>query len=77
MSRAGLRVLSVAEVCSLLGVSRATLARWQQSGAFPARRQLSRGRVGWPSATVELWIAAVPPAPGTAEACGLAEKAHQ
>lgn len=64
----GFRILDVEEVTALVGVSRATLSRWQRDGVFPARRQLGRGRVGWLERDVCQWIETRPPAPGTAEA---------
>jgi prophage regulatory protein len=63
-----MRMLYSAQVCAILGVSRATLARWQRDGRFPARRQVGPGRAGWPEAVIARWIEQLPPAPGTAEA---------
>lgn len=63
-----LRVLRPREVAALLGVSRATLARWQRDGVFPARRQIGPARVGWVEADVLAWLSSRPPALGTAEA---------
>jgi prophage regulatory protein len=67
------KVLTVAEVCKVLSVSRATLARWQQIGAFPARRQIGPARVGWLERDVSAWLSSRPPALGTAEANAQAE----
>jgi len=50
------RVLRVAEVMARSGLSRTSLWRLERRGAFPARRQLSPGAVGWIEAEVEAWI---------------------
>ncbi len=50
------RVVRVDEVISRTGLSRTTLWRLERRGAFPARRQLSPGTVGWIEAEVEAWI---------------------
>src|SRR2546427_13090600 len=50
------RILRVAEVMARSGLSRTSLWRLERRGAFPARRQLSPGAVGWIEAEVEAWI---------------------
>lgn len=47
-------------VCSLVGVSHATLWRWERDGNFPKRRKLGPRRVGWPESQVMSWLATRP-----------------
>jgi len=51
-----LRIARVGEVTARTGLSRTTLWRLERRGAFPARRQLSPGTVGWIAGEVEDWI---------------------
>lgn len=53
-------VWSVRKVCETLGVHRATIQRMETRGEFPARRQLSPGRVGWPAREIAKWLASRP-----------------
>jgi predicted DNA-binding transcriptional regulator AlpA len=46
----------VREVSHRTGLSRTTLWRLERRGAFPARRQISLGAIGWIEAEVEQWI---------------------
>lgn len=41
----GKSVLSAAEACRLLGVSRSTLQTWMQDGRLPVRRVHGKGRI--------------------------------
>jgi prophage regulatory protein len=50
------RILRVDQVMARTALSRTTLWRLERRGAFPARRQLSPGTVGWIEAEVEAWI---------------------
>src|SRR5690348_5241547 len=50
------RVVRVNEVMARTGLSRTTLWRLERRGAFPDRRLLSPGTVGWIEAEVEDWI---------------------
>lgn len=50
------RVVRLGEVMARTGLSRTTLWRLERRGAFPPRRQLSPGTVGWIEAEVEAWI---------------------
>jgi prophage regulatory protein len=61
------RVLSVPEVCELVGISRATLQRWERTGHFPARRQLGPQRIGWLLSEYNAWLESRPPARGPVE----------
>ena len=49
-------ILRVDQVMARTALSRTTLWRLERRGAFPARRQLSPGAVGWIEAEVEAWI---------------------
>jgi predicted DNA-binding transcriptional regulator AlpA len=57
-----LRMCRPNEVCRLLGVSPATLARLRKSGEFPAPRRLGRRSVAWIDADVRRWMATRPAA---------------
>ena len=46
------RMLSLAEVCAVEGVSRWTVRRCIRNGTFPAGLDLENGREGWP----ESWM---------------------
>lgn len=46
------------DVVELTSLSRVTLWRMVQRGEFPSPVQLSPGRVGYPAAEVDAWIAA-------------------
>jgi prophage regulatory protein len=50
------RFLSLREVREMIGVSAATLWRWQREGRFPRRRLISRGRVAWLASEVAEWM---------------------
>ncbi len=50
------RILRVAEVVAITGLSASTLWRLQGMGKFPARRQLSPGAVGWFAGDVARWL---------------------
>ena len=49
-------ILRVDQVMARTALSRTTLWRLERRGAFPERRQLSPGAVGWVEAEVEEWI---------------------
>lgn len=57
---ASIRMLDVADVARLLGVSRPTIYQWMSSGAFPEPRQLSAGRSGWLIEDVRKYLDALP-----------------
>lgn len=54
------RLLRANEVCERLGISRATLARWERSGHLPARRRVGPNSVAWIEAEVEEFVASLP-----------------
>lgn len=45
------------EVLALVGLGYTTVWRLERAGNFPARKQLSAGRVAWLRSEVEQWIA--------------------
>jgi len=51
-----MRMLSRDEVVEMTGISSATIWRMERRGAFPSRRQLTEGRVGWLDSEVEEWL---------------------
>jgi prophage regulatory protein len=57
------RVLSKAEVRQRTGFSDQTLRREEAAGRFPARRQLSPGKVGWLESEVDAFLRALPTGP--------------
>jgi len=50
------RVLRLAEVTKMVGLSRTTLWRMEQKGEFPARVPLSSRSVGWRFIDIDNWI---------------------
>lgn len=50
------QVMRAQEVCALLGVSRATLYRMMDKGAFPRPVSLSDRTVGWSAVVVHAWL---------------------
>jgi len=52
------RILRPKEVCSILGISRATLWRKEQRGELPPKKRVSAGAVGWMKSDIEQMLAA-------------------
>lgn len=50
-------LLKRSEVVALVGLGFTTIWRLEKRGEFPARKQLSIGRVAWLSTEIEAWIA--------------------
>ena len=50
-------VVRESELRLLTGLSKSTIRRMEKKGEFPARRQLSNGRVGWRRDEVDEWSA--------------------
>ncbi len=59
-----MRFLREAEVVQKVGLSRVTIWRLEKAGTFPNRRQISAGRVAWPSDEVDTWMQERPTAKG-------------
>jgi prophage regulatory protein len=51
------RYISKAEAAERVGLSTVTLWRMEDQGEFPARRQISRGRVAYLESEVDEWMA--------------------
>lgn len=49
-------ILKRSEVIALVGLGYTTVWRLEKAGKFPARKQLSVGRVGWVRSEVEAWL---------------------
>lgn len=50
------RMLRIAEVLQITGVSAATIWRWAKDGTFPAPVKLGPNSVGWRASVVRDWI---------------------
>lgn len=48
--------LNLKQVCAMSGLSRATIYREIEKGAFPRQRKLSSGRVGWQNVEIDEWM---------------------
>lgn len=49
-------VLKRSEMTKMVGLGYTTCYRLEKKGEFPARKQLSIGRVGWLRTEIEAWI---------------------
>lgn len=58
--RSPLKILRMAEVVELTGLSRVTLWRLERDGRFPTRLQLSKNAVGWRDDEVMDWVQSRP-----------------
>lgn len=54
------KILRESQVLELVGLSKSTLWRLEQLGAFPRRRRLGSRSVGWLMSEVMEWIASRP-----------------
>ena len=48
-------LLSIADVCRMVGTSRSTIYAWKAQGLFPQAVKLGPKRIGWHRAAVEQW----------------------
>jgi predicted DNA-binding transcriptional regulator AlpA len=55
---APIRMLRLAQVATMTGLSKAKVYELQKRGDFPQRMQLTAGRVAWVEAEVQAWLAA-------------------
>lgn len=53
-----IRMLRLAQVATMTGLSKAKVYELQSRGDFPQRVQLTAGRVAWVEADVQAWLAA-------------------
>jgi prophage regulatory protein len=54
------KLLRVADICALLGVSRNTLLAWRRHGDFPKARQLGPRTLAWAAQDITAWLAKRP-----------------
>ena len=50
------KLVSVAELSAMLGVTQITIARWKKSGVLPPCVRLGRRLIRWRMADIEKWI---------------------
>jgi prophage regulatory protein len=55
-----IRMVTMRELCSLVGLSRVSIWTLRRAGKFPAGRQLSENRIGWLASDVRAWIESRP-----------------
>lgn len=58
-----LKILRIAEVAEMLGVSRVTLWRWERQGYLPPKRIIGPNTVGWLESEILAWLESRPTAP--------------
>jgi predicted DNA-binding transcriptional regulator AlpA len=54
------RLLSIKQVCQIVGLSKTHIARLEKAGKFVLRVRLTdhpRGRCGWPETEIYAWVA--------------------
>ena len=51
-----MKLLRMAQVCELVGVSRATIYRWIASGSFPVPLKIGPAAVRWRLDDIEKWV---------------------
>lgn len=56
------RIVRVKELAERLGISRATLWRWERKGRVPRKRHLGPNTVGWLESDIEVWFSTTAPA---------------
>ena len=52
------KILSITEVCDLVGRNRRTLWAWVRDGVFPEPIKVHGKTVGWPESVYQNWLAA-------------------
>ncbi|WOK35450.1 helix-turn-helix transcriptional regulator [Sphingomonas sp. C3-2] len=50
------RIVRIAEICEITGLSARTIERKVKAGTFPAKRQLSAQCVGWRLSDITAWL---------------------
>jgi prophage regulatory protein len=56
MDRDSFSLIREKELSQRLGISCATLSRWERSGLFPKRIKVGMRMVGWRSCAVDQWL---------------------
>lgn len=54
------RFVNMAEVVSILGLSRSTIYRGIKAGTFPTPNRISLTRIAWPESTIIAWKNGLP-----------------
>ena len=54
-SEAPLLLLTISDVCRMVGTSRSTIYNWKSQGLFPNPVKLGPKRIGWHRAAIEQW----------------------
>ncbi len=62
-----IRMLRASEVTVRTKLSRSTIWRLERAGRFPARRQMSLGRVAWVESEVNAWLSSRAPVGAVAQ----------
>lgn len=65
-----MKILRLKQVLELVGVSRATLWRWEKREIFPKRVRISERSIGYVDTEVNEWISRRPRGPGQRVAPG-------
>lgn len=65
-----MRLLRLDELLKIVGVSRATISRWERDETFPARRRIGANSVAWVEEEVREWIESRPRAREIQQATG-------
>ena len=63
-------IMRMTDVCSELGVSRASVYRLLQSGSFPKPLKLGKRAIGWERDHIQQWVKSLRPARQTEQAQG-------
>jgi prophage regulatory protein len=56
MNRDSFSLIREKELSQRLGISSATLSRWERSGLFPKRIKVGKRMVGWRCSAVDQWL---------------------
>ncbi len=55
-----IRIVRIAEVCAMTGLSKATVHRRYRAGTFPAPLRLGPNAIGWRKVEILEWLASLP-----------------
>ena len=67
-------ILRIKDVCSELGVSRASIYRLLESGSFPKPLKLGKRAIGWERDHIQQWVKSLRPADQTEPAQGASDE---
>lgn len=54
------RIIRFPQVAQIVGLSRATIFRYERDGDFPQRVQIGKRGVGWKSSEIDAWLESCP-----------------